>query len=197
MDEDTIKHSRGLAEDTGIAYQTLINLYLRECAATKKKPSIHWKPAAQNPSRATQPGGPQMTEAEIVYQISEIFNRAWTLQQWWASISFGLLLVAHVASERLNGFLLTVLLTLYCAFTALVQQMLGRNLEMVHGYRESLQQIMEKGVALSPGSMVYAQPNPWFHEAAAWFALVGTFVGTCSYLVYRYWSEGQPAATRA
>lgn len=46
LDEDTISYFRGLADDTGIAYQTLINLYLRECAATKKKLSIHWKPAA-------------------------------------------------------------------------------------------------------------------------------------------------------
>ncbi len=46
LDEDTIAYFRSLADETGIAYQTLINLYLRECAATKKKLSIHWKPAA-------------------------------------------------------------------------------------------------------------------------------------------------------
>lgn len=46
IDEDAISYFRSLAEDTGIAYQTLINLYLRECAATKKRLSIHWKPAA-------------------------------------------------------------------------------------------------------------------------------------------------------
>lgn len=138
-----------------------------------------------------------MTEAEIVYQMSEIFNRAWTIQQWWASISFGLLLVAHVAAERLNGFLLVMLLTLYCAFTALVQQMLSRNVEMVYGYRESLQQMIEDGVELSAGSLVFARPNPWYHEAIAWIALVGTFLGTSSYLVYRYWSENRSPATES
>ncbi len=43
LDEDTLGYFRDLAEDTGIPYQTLINLYLRECAAEKKRPSMRWK----------------------------------------------------------------------------------------------------------------------------------------------------------
>ena len=42
LDQDTIRYFRGLAEETGIRYQTLINLYLRECAATKKKLALTW-----------------------------------------------------------------------------------------------------------------------------------------------------------
>jgi uncharacterized protein (DUF4415 family) len=37
LDHDTVKYFKRLAEETGIRYQTLINLYLRECAATGKK----------------------------------------------------------------------------------------------------------------------------------------------------------------
>jgi len=33
-----------LAEETGIPYQTLINLYLRDCATSKKKLRLQWKP---------------------------------------------------------------------------------------------------------------------------------------------------------
>ena len=33
LDRDTIRYFRHLAEETGIGYQTLINLYLRECAS--------------------------------------------------------------------------------------------------------------------------------------------------------------------
>lgn len=43
LDEDTLAYFRELAEETGIPYQTLINLYLRECATTKKRPSMRWK----------------------------------------------------------------------------------------------------------------------------------------------------------
>jgi hypothetical protein len=34
-----------LAEETGIAYQTLINLYVRECVSTGKKLSNTWAAA--------------------------------------------------------------------------------------------------------------------------------------------------------
>ena len=37
---------KGLAEETEIPYQTLINLYLRECATKERKLSMKWKPEA-------------------------------------------------------------------------------------------------------------------------------------------------------
>jgi uncharacterized protein (DUF4415 family) len=46
IDEDTLTYFGALAEETGIPYQTLINLYLRDCATTGKKPSIRWSHAA-------------------------------------------------------------------------------------------------------------------------------------------------------
>jgi uncharacterized protein (DUF4415 family) len=46
LDRQTIAYFKALAEESGIAYQTLINLYLRDCAASRKKLAIHWKPAA-------------------------------------------------------------------------------------------------------------------------------------------------------
>jgi uncharacterized protein (DUF4415 family) len=42
LDEITIDYFRKLAEETGIPYQTLINLYLRECAASERRPSLSW-----------------------------------------------------------------------------------------------------------------------------------------------------------
>ena len=37
LDEDTIEYFRSLAEESGIPYQSLINLYLRECTSEHKK----------------------------------------------------------------------------------------------------------------------------------------------------------------
>ncbi|HUI40882.1 MAG TPA: BrnA antitoxin family protein [Terriglobia bacterium] len=45
LDRDTLQYFRGLAEETGIRYQTLINLYLRECASSRKRLSNTWAPA--------------------------------------------------------------------------------------------------------------------------------------------------------
>jgi uncharacterized protein (DUF4415 family) len=42
IDLGTIDYFKGLADETGIPYQTLINLYLRECATTGRKLSMNW-----------------------------------------------------------------------------------------------------------------------------------------------------------
>ena len=42
LDQETISYFKALSESTSIPYQTLINLYLRECAATKKRLNLEW-----------------------------------------------------------------------------------------------------------------------------------------------------------
>ena len=42
LDEDTIAYFKGMAEETGIPYQNLINLYLRDCATKHKKLNLEW-----------------------------------------------------------------------------------------------------------------------------------------------------------
>jgi len=39
---DVIKYFKELAKETGIPYQNLINLYLRECVHAGKKPALSW-----------------------------------------------------------------------------------------------------------------------------------------------------------
>ena len=46
LDEDTITYFKKMADEIGMPYQTLINLYLRDCAATSRRLSLNWKPAA-------------------------------------------------------------------------------------------------------------------------------------------------------
>jgi len=45
LDEPTVSYFKGLAQETAIPYQTLINLYLRECAASRKHLHLAWQPA--------------------------------------------------------------------------------------------------------------------------------------------------------
>ncbi len=42
VDQETLRYFKSLSEATSIPYQTLINLYLRECAATKKRLHLEW-----------------------------------------------------------------------------------------------------------------------------------------------------------
>ena len=43
LDESVIEYFKVQSEKTGIPYQTLINLFLLECAQTKKQPTVVWK----------------------------------------------------------------------------------------------------------------------------------------------------------
>jgi predicted DNA binding CopG/RHH family protein len=43
IDIDTIEYFKKKAEETGIAYQNLINLYLADCAVHSKNINIVWK----------------------------------------------------------------------------------------------------------------------------------------------------------
>jgi len=39
---DVVEYFKGLSGETGIPYQNLINLYLKECAHTHKKLVLNW-----------------------------------------------------------------------------------------------------------------------------------------------------------
>ena len=43
MGVDVLEYFKGLAEETGIPYQNLINLYLRDCVVSKKRLSLKWR----------------------------------------------------------------------------------------------------------------------------------------------------------
>ncbi len=46
LDEKVLGYFKGLAEDTGIPYQTLINLYLLDCANKERRISLRWAKGA-------------------------------------------------------------------------------------------------------------------------------------------------------
>jgi predicted DNA binding CopG/RHH family protein len=45
LDAPTVEYFKDLAEGSGIPYQTLINLYLRDCAESKRELAMAWRPA--------------------------------------------------------------------------------------------------------------------------------------------------------
>jgi len=42
LDRDSVDYFKSLAGESGIPYQTLINLYLRDCAANERKLDMQW-----------------------------------------------------------------------------------------------------------------------------------------------------------
>jgi uncharacterized protein (DUF4415 family) len=46
LDSDTLAYFKKLANEAAIPYQTLINMYLRDCAAQRKQLRLEWRPAS-------------------------------------------------------------------------------------------------------------------------------------------------------
>lgn len=43
LSEDVISYFKGMAEEAGVPYQSLINLYLRDCVAQHRKIQVSWQ----------------------------------------------------------------------------------------------------------------------------------------------------------
>ena len=43
LDPTTVDYFKDLSEEVGIPYQSLINLYLRDCVANGKKLDLNWR----------------------------------------------------------------------------------------------------------------------------------------------------------
>jgi len=43
LDEESIEYFKLISQDAGIPYQSLINLYLRDCATSHRKLNLNWK----------------------------------------------------------------------------------------------------------------------------------------------------------
>jgi uncharacterized protein (DUF4415 family) len=42
IDRDTVAYFKSMAMETGLPYQNLIHLYLRDCAVHRRRPSLKW-----------------------------------------------------------------------------------------------------------------------------------------------------------
>ncbi|MEJ7138429.1 BrnA antitoxin family protein [Amphibiibacter pelophylacis] len=43
LDEEAINYFKSVSDEVGIPYQSLINLYLRDCAEQRRKLDLSWK----------------------------------------------------------------------------------------------------------------------------------------------------------
>jgi len=55
LDDETIEYFKTMAKDAGVPYQTLINLYLRDCAASGRKLLLRWEEGPADGSRTSFP----------------------------------------------------------------------------------------------------------------------------------------------
>lgn len=46
LDQEAIAYFKAVSSEVGIPYQSLINLYLRDCVAARRRPRLDWPAAA-------------------------------------------------------------------------------------------------------------------------------------------------------
>jgi hypothetical protein len=56
LDESVIDYFKLLASEFDMPYQNLINLYLKDCSAEKRKPKLRWVPGVEQSSRDGETG---------------------------------------------------------------------------------------------------------------------------------------------
>lgn len=57
IETSSIEYFKKLADETGISYQNLINLFLSDCAKRKKKPNVRWSALRAARGRRGRPVG--------------------------------------------------------------------------------------------------------------------------------------------
>lgn len=53
LDQKTVEYFKKMAKDAGVPYQTLINLYLRDCAESRRKLRLDWAGRSSQGSRTS------------------------------------------------------------------------------------------------------------------------------------------------
>ena len=126
-----------------------------------------------------------MTEAELNFQVSEVFNRLWVIQQWWASVSFGVLIFAHVTGKKISIYIVSGVILLYTAYSAYMLGMLFSNSDVYQGYLHDLELLAQSGVNLTTGTNKLLNQSGNVRYLAP-IVFYGTYLATVGYLIYQY-----------
>ncbi len=128
-----------------------------------------------------------MSEADILDQLFSVYDRYWVIVQWWASVSFGLIMIAYFAADKLKALLLVVVLVLYLVYSAWVFMLLVYNVEVAYGLFVDLAALKASGLLQSEGAKV-ALENPYvgYGTDLGMIALPATFFACVGYLLYAY-----------
>lgn len=127
----------------------------------------------------------EVTETEILNQLSEVYDRYWSINQWWASISFLIIAISHFASHRLNRFLIVIIIGLYSAFSIWLYRYLVYNEDLVRGFLQDLDQLRLSGIEISQAALntltLKDDASTLLFER---IAQAGTFICSITYLIY-------------
>lgn len=140
--------------------------------------------AAEGPDSHAKPRPSNMTEAELIENVFKIFDRYWSIIQWWSSVSFGFIAVAHFAIDKLTKVLVLLLIALYLLFSAWVAHFYFFNVEILVGFRQDLAEL---------GDLAHHGTKALLSSAIIQrgiilqdISIVLTFAGAIGYMIYAF-----------
>ena len=137
-----------------------------------------------------------MSEADIIESLFSIYDRYWTIVQWWSSVSFSLIIVAYLAADRLNKGIVTTLLGLYTLYTVWVHLLMAYNVNMAVALLADLESLRVAGSLQSQGALVVLQDQlPEYGVRLGSVALLATFIACDGYFLYEYRETRKSANT--
>jgi hypothetical protein len=131
-----------------------------------------------------------MTEYEIVSLLREHVAFMVSVLQWWVGITLGILVAVHVVGEELNGFIVSILIVLYAAFTAMLSGILASHSERADQIVVDLRILREQGMEVSQTvTMILDQQGgapPPLVVTLGTICFWGLFLSTIAYVIHRY-----------
>jgi hypothetical protein len=132
-----------------------------------------------------------MSEFEILDLMTKTEDQRFNLIQWWAGVTFGLIALSHFAGRKLNLFLVVLVVLLYVGFTLFVGDLFFGNVTQAALHREDLAAMQALGAPLSEVSrQIVAEDPQLLRGIGFYFAVIGAFFGSISYLVYAFARSG-------
>ena len=128
-----------------------------------------------------------MSEFEILDLMTKTEDQRFNLIQWWTSVTFGVIVLSHFAGRKLNLFLVVLVVLLYVGFTLFVGDLFFGNVSQAALHRQDLAAMQSLGAPLSEVSRQIIGEDPQVLRGIGfYFAVIGAFVGSISYLVYAF-----------
>ncbi len=129
-----------------------------------------------------------MTEAEILAELTSHGDRIWSIMQYWTSISFAVLIAAHLTAARISWIVIAIFLLIYVLVTFQFAVMIRFDVELIKAGISELMTRSENG-QLTLLSQAAIDKGPLANETLATRLLrravgLGMFVATLTYPIY-------------
>ena len=128
-----------------------------------------------------------MSEAELLAEIQFLLERSNYLTQWWASMSLGLILLAHFGRKSLNLPIVIVILLVYVSFSINMWGQFQQALAPYDAFRSDLETLQAAGNTTNGTDAILSDRGvrPW-HIFTYPVSMFGLFLGSIFYLLYSY-----------